>query len=347
MHLSTDFSTIKDKKVNNIYNKILFSFICLSLLMSSCSKEEYVLDLDSKTVTSIDTIIVEDRVVLNTSSGSQELTGVYTQCLNSPGIAQFGEYTHILAYAKDLVITDGEATYDGPFYLLYWTSSNDIEPGEYLVEGIFNDVNSVVGQENSLYQLSITAVDDFSIVGEFTSVSVDSITRSGEFSIGRKSCAELELEGEEFAEYADGRMTLTIDEENERLLMAVAGYCDDAFDDKAGQAQLLFGGGAFYLDDDGELTYDEDPELIILFDIDEAAATQIGQNFKAYYLDDIDALINSPDDPNYAEFIAMSSVISVTVTSESLNYLSGTYVGILNDGRVVGGNFRANITRAC
>ncbi len=320
------------------------AFFFIGLLASSCSKEEYNQDDIDRIPGPPDTIIVEDKVILNVGGVQTQLSGIYSECIKNQGQIETSEYTHILAYADGLNIEETEVSYNGPLYLLYWTSSEKLTEGVYLVEGIVYDDNT--GQEeNVLYKLFITEVSEFFIEGQFESQSSSIDVSSGEFRTTLYSCENLNLDGEEFVEYADGRMTLSIDSGDDDLLMSVIAYCDDAFEDKPGQAKLLFGGGAFYFDGD-EITFDEDPELLIIFDLDNGPIV-FGESFKAYYLDDLEDLLNSSDDPNYNDLIQMSSEISVTITSETENYLTGTYIGQLKDGRKVEGTFRANIARDC
>lgn len=326
------------------YSRILIAFIFLGIFISSCSKEEYNLDDNITIPNPADTIVIDDRVVLNVGGIETQLGGIYSECFASQG-SQLPEYTHVLAYAENFVIEDSQAFYDGPLNLLFWTSSDKLTEGRYLVEGIYYDPLTQE-EENSLYDLNITEVTDFFIEGEFEKLGNSAAASSGEFKTSFYSCDEIGLDEEDLVEYADGRMTLSINSGEEQLLMSVIAYCDDAFVDKPGTAKLLFGGGAFYFDDNNEINFDEDPEILIIFDMD-LGEVELGQSFKAYYLGDIQALLNSPDDPLYSDFIAMSSEISVTITSETENYLIGTYVGQLQDGTKVEGQFRANITRAC
>jgi len=320
--------------------------LLIAVLMSSCAGDFGEINVDPPPIGGIDTIIVDDGVVLNTTNGPVQLDGVYTQCNLSNNLAEAPNRTHFLAYAQNLVITGTQPSYDGPLYLLYWSSSIDVAKGTYLVEGITIDPNGI-DEENSLYELSITDVTTFSIEGSFSIIEGTTTRVIGEFTTLRYTCDELDIDAEEFVEYADGRMTLKEDSSDERILMSVASYCEDIFPDKLGPSRIIFGGGAFYIDDQDQLTYDEDPELFIVFDMDVITTININENFRAYYIDDPGPILNGVAPITYSEIVAVGSPISVTITSETEKYLEGRYEGILLNGKKVIGSFRANISRGC
>ena len=115
-------------------------------------EEEFYLENDFPDL-GIDTIIVDDRVVLSTTAGPVVLSGVYTQCDLAVGQTEAPNRTHLLAYAENLSIDANQAFYNGPLYVLYWSSSRILESGTYLVEGITIGDNT---EENSLFNLTIT-----------------------------------------------------------------------------------------------------------------------------------------------------------------------------------------------
>lgn len=335
--------------MNTLINKIAL-LSCLSIIiLSSCSRDEYNIlttDLDQLAV---DTIIVEEKVVVRSNGGSTTFNGVYATCETSIGDSTDIVHSHFLAYGSDLEIIENEGVFEEPIYVLYWNSGSELlKEGNYFTEGAYVDPNGT-SEENLCYNLTITQVTPFTISGVFSTEVNSGIQREGEFTTRIYSCEALGLDGEEFTEYTDGRLNISYDEAPEEVMMCASVVCEDLFEDQPQTARLLVAGGKLYIDDLEELTIDEEPQFMIIIDIKQDF--QINQTLNAYLISDL-SFLDGSGPLTYEEFIALGNQITINVSSDKNGYLIGTFEGFLDlVGGIapanISGTFRSQFTTSC
>lgn len=335
--------------MNTVINKISLLLCLTIIILSSCSRDEFNTLTPGDSGLVIDTIIVEEKVVVRGNGSITTFNGVYATCATTVNSLDSFTHSHFLAYGTDLQIVENEGVFDEPIFVLYWnTGSDQLVEGNYFTEGAFIDPNGT-SEENLCYNLTITQVTPFSISGFFSSEESSTIQREGEFSTGIYSCESLGLDGEDLTEYTEGRLNISSNDGPEEVMMCAAVVCENLFADQPQTARLLVAGGKLYIEGTEELTIEENPKFMIIVDITQDFA--LNQTLNAYYVSDLDFL-NSGELLGYAEFIALGYPISIRITSDKNGYLIGTFEGDIDvQGAVVptniSGSFRAEFTTNC
>lgn len=330
---------------SNLKSYILSIFI-LAIIATSCSKEEYKELTPIEPKITNDTIIIEDQVILRNGEETLSANGVFTSCLAVTTVPpRPDELTfNLFAFGVDLDVDVDPNDWENDVYVMNWYTCGPLETGHYLAEGFLLEAGTLVLIE-TLYEISVEAITENGIYGNFEMLSDKIEYSSGSFSTTNYGCEMVDPSDELIVTNTYGRLYSDDENETEDLaLQCVSLSCEDLFTDISEATTVIFAGGEVYLDNDRQITFDENPEMSILIDPN---VNSISSAFQGYILTDLDVLLNSGVAQSFQSLTEMGIPVRVEIIEETESYIKATYSGTTSTGEIISGSFLSEHTTTC
>ena len=182
--------------IYNISTLILGSIVLLAF--HACSTESSsITDIETENDVIIDTLVIDNQVILTTSAGDQTLQGIFASCIADGS----DSYMNLLAYGADLEVEDGEGVFESTIFINSWQTEDELVPGRYLTEGYSINPDGVIVDFQSFFEVVILSVSDEMVTGTFRTVQyaddVPEMDVSGRFAVNRFTCEALGIGSDE------------------------------------------------------------------------------------------------------------------------------------------------------
>jgi len=276
--------------IYNISTLILGSIVLLALHACSTESDSFT-DIETEDDIIIDTLVIDNQVILSTGTGDVSLQGIFASCIADGG----DSHMNVLAYGADLVVEDGEGVFDSTIFINSWRTEDELVPGTYLTEGY--SINPMAAQVDfqSFFEVVILSVSEEVVTGTFRTVqyanNIPAMDVSGRFSVNRFSCEALGIgSDEEFGEYTAGRATLTIGG-GEEIVLAASTSCTDIVLGQEGEVAVVTLGGFIHLDSSGEFEWE--PPFTGLVITEPVENIEAGVAYDSYLIIDVEGFQNA------------------------------------------------------
>lgn len=325
----------------------IYSIFILAIIATSCSKEEFTELTPIEPVITNDTIIIDDQVILRNGNEVFGANGVFSTCLGTSNTLFPRPYDltiNLFAFGVDFDSDIDPADWENDVYFMTWYTCGALEPGRYLAEGLLLKAGGLEVVEIN-YNVIVESVSESEVKGSFEVLSGELEIQAGSFGTMNYGCDMIDPADELIVRNTYGRLYSDNDNETEDLaLQCVSQSCENMYTDFQGEALMIFGGGQVYLDFDRNITYDEDPELMILID---PTVVAISNQYQAYMITDLSEILNTVVEPSFESLSQMGFPIQVNIIEETETYIKGTYSGMSATGEIISGSFLSEHRSDC